>query len=185
VRAAFALAFVLLLTACESIGPTHRHRGPPAGWQIKSDVDPISGRATPTASLWTEEVMFANPRHEAPAVLQLMCLDGRPVARLAFHLRVGAERNSTFAYRFDQRPGHESTATFQSDNKTVVIDDRAEMKRFMDELATSNILFVRARSPVRGDTTAEFRVSGAPAAIQAVMTACKPAPSDQRKRRRA
>jgi len=36
-----------------------------------------------------------------------------------------------------------------------------------DELATANILYVVIRSLAKGRTSSEFRVSGAPAAIEA------------------
>jgi hypothetical protein len=65
----------------------------------------------------------------------------------------------------------------------VVIEDRAEVAQFVSELATSSALYVRTRSLNASRTSAEFKVDGAAAAIDAAFAGCpvsQPAPAPQR-----
>jgi hypothetical protein len=61
---------------------------------------------------------------------------------------------------------------FVDDYKTIVIEDKAEVAQFVNELATSNLLYVRVRSLNRGRSSAEFRLDGSPAAIAAGFSGC-------------
>ena len=54
--------------------------------------------------------------------------------------------------------------------------------QFVDELASSNVLYLRIRSLNSGRTTAEFRVAGAGAAVQAAFADCLVAPPAGQKR---
>jgi hypothetical protein len=84
---------------------------------------------------------------------------------------------STASNRFDERPGHDNVdARFLHEHRTVVIEDGAEIARFVDELATANNLLIRARSLNAGRTSAEFKIDGAPKAITAAFATCPPPP---------
>jgi hypothetical protein len=65
-----------------------------------------------------------------------------------------------------------------------VIEDKADVAQFVSELATSDVLYVRIRSLNAGRTAAEFRLNGAPTAIEAAFTGC-PLSTDQPPRRRS
>jgi hypothetical protein len=56
-----------------------------------------------------------------------------------------------------------------------LIEDKAEVAQFLDELATANVLDLVISSLAKGRTSAEFRVSGAQAAIEAASASCHPA----------
>ena len=105
-------------------------------------------------------------------MLQLMCFKDQPAVRLSFEFKIGSTRNAQLGYRFDEKPGHEIDARFLNDFKTVVIEDKAEVARFVSELATSSQLYVRIRSLNPGRSSAEFQVAGAPAAIEAGFAGC-------------
>ena len=71
----------------------------------------------------------------------------------------------------------------------MVIEDRAAVTTFVNELAMSNMLVIRIRSLAAGRTTAEFKLDGAPAAIEAAFVGCPltpatPAPPETKKKRR-
>ena len=87
-------------------------------------------------------------------------------------VKIGSNKNATLGYRFDEKPGHEPKARFLADFRTAVLEEKAEVAQFVGELATSNLLYVRIRSLNAGRSTAEFRLNGAPAAIEAAFANC-------------
>lgn len=154
----------------------------PTAWIINRKIDRITGKPAPTAYVITTKTSRSG-RHLLGGVgVELVCFEKKPVVKLMFTLRAGANRNSTLGYRFDDKPGHEPKATFLQDHKTIVIDDKAEVTQFFDELAVSNILLVRVTSLFVGTSAAEFRVHGGKAAIDAVTSECPLKPEPARKR---
>lgn len=108
--------------------------------------------------------------------------------RFAFAFKVGTDTNSILGYRFDEKPGHDNVAArFLQEYRTVVIEDHAAIITFVNELATSNTLVVRLRSLNAGRTIADFKLDGAPAAIEAAFAGCPltPPPQSEKKKRGA
>jgi hypothetical protein len=101
-----------------------------------------------------------------------------------YGFEVGANRSATVEYRFDDRPGRKANVRFMRDRKTFVIEDKADVGKFVEELATANVLYLRVSSHTVGVTNAEYRVAGAPAAIEAAYDAC-PLKSEPAARRRS
>ena len=168
------IVLAVLLGACAARDASFTMSAPPQSsgdWRIEHRVDRISGEPSPMAIVWTR-AGNSKLNHHPPAALQLMCFDKQPIVRVGFDFRVGANRNSTVGYRFDDKPGHDVEATFLQDFRAIVIDDNAEVAQFMDELASSNMLLVRVISLFAGRSTAEFRVNGAAPAIETVLAAC-------------
>jgi hypothetical protein len=70
-----------------------------------------------------------------------------------------------------------------------VIDDPAEVFRFVSDLKTSNVLVIRIRSLNAGRTVADFKLDGAPVAIDAGYAGCPvvmpPPVVEKKKRKRA
>ena len=64
------------------------------------------------------------------------------------------------------------------DFRTAVIEDPAEVRRFVDELQTSQTLYVRIRSLNAGRTAVEFKVEDAADAVRSAYAECplKPVP---------
>jgi hypothetical protein len=58
----------------------------------------------------------------------------------------------------------------------VIIEEAAEVAQFVSELATSSVLYVRIRSYNGGRTAAEFKIDGAPTAIQSAFSRCPVTP---------
>jgi hypothetical protein len=144
----------------------------PAGnWRIERQVDRITGAPLSSAFLMTRNSSNSAVPFPKPAMLQLSCFKDQPTVRLAFEFKIGSSRNSEFGYRFDQKPGHEIKVRF-ADLKTVVIEDAGEVTRFVTELASSSVLYVRIRSLNAGRSSAEFQLAGAPAAIEAALARC-------------
>lgn len=156
-------------------------------WRVEHRIDRITGKPAPSATVIT--TLTNNKSADIrDALLQVTCFDGRPVVRFSFDLRVGADRNSTFAYRVDDRPGDEVEATFLQDHRTVVIDDPATVTKFIEDVSRGSLLIVRTASLFVGRTVAEFRVVGAATAITPVLAACPlaaPAPRPEPARRKA
>ena len=71
------------------------------------------------------------------------------------------------------------------DFRTAVIEDPAEVRRFVDELQTSQTLYVRIRSLNAGRTAVEFKVEDADA-VRSAYAECplKPVPQPAPPRRR-
>ena len=154
----------------------------PAGnWRIERQVDPITSAPFSISYLMTTASNSAVdfPR---PAGLGLTCFKGEPLVRFSFEFKVGSTKNSVLGYRFDEKPGREVEARFLQDFKTVVIEDKSDVAAFVDELATSNVLYLRIRSLNMGRTAAEFRLTGAPAAIEAGFAGCPLTPDKSRRK---
>lgn len=173
-RTVLPIVLAFLLGGCLVRDASYTMAAPPqisGAWRVEHRVDRISGEPSPTAFV-VARATNTKADHARPTLLQLMCFNKQPVVRLAFEFRVGANRNSTLGYRFDDKPGHDAEATFMQDFRAIVIEDNAEVARFMDELETSSLLLVRVASLFAGRTTAEFRVHGAAPAIETVLAAC-------------
>ena len=157
-------------------------------WKIEKQVDRITGVPVPSAMLIIDNASNSFASTTKPASMQLTCFDGKPMVRFAFDFKVGTDPNSTFGYRFDEKPGHDGVAVrFLQEYKTAVIEDRAAITTFIDELAASSALVIRIRSLAAGRTTAEFKLDGAPAAIEAAFATCPvsqlaPQPEARKKR---
>ncbi len=186
-----ALVGVALLTAaCQmrdpyvSLSDTTRS----GAWQIDRQTDRVTGATLPSAATMGT-ASSSNDPYPRWAQLQLTCFEKQPLVRFAFAFKVGSDKNSTLGYRFDDKPGHDSANSRILTGYTVaVIEDRAEVIRFVEELATSQILYVRIRSLNAGRTSAEFKLDGAPAAIAAGFADCPPTsppPQPQPSRRTA
>lgn len=180
-----ALVLILPLAACVTPDPlvSSSSATPVGNWRIERQVDRVTGAPLSSALLQTRTSSHSNVAFPQPAMLQLTCFREQPIVRLSFEFKVGSDRNSMLGYRFDDKPGHEADARFLQDYRTVVIEDKTDVARFVSELATSKVLYVRIRSLNAGRTTAEFRLDGAAAAIEAGLAGC-PIESDPRRRPR-
>ena len=158
---------------------------PPSEWKFERKTDRITGAPRATAFLQSSRSSTHTRRYKIPqpAFLRLSCFRNQPVVQFAFMVKDGSNRNASVSYRFDENPGHDAKVRFLEDYKTVVIEDKAAVARFADELAGAKTLFVRVDSLISrvGQSNAEFRVHGAPAAIEAAFADCPLPASPPRK----
>jgi hypothetical protein len=166
-------AAALLLGAC-ALDPyvSSRNTVSSGSWQIEHQTDRVTGGSISSAIVVTRTTSNAADVWPKPAMLQLSCFLGKPTASLKFQFKIGTNLNSVLGYRFDDKPGHEIGARFIPSSSTVVIEEPAEVAEFVKELATSSSLYVRLRSFNAGRASAEFKVDGAPAAIQSAFAQC-------------
>jgi hypothetical protein len=156
------------LCACTVGGST----GPSAGsWAISQQIDRISGATTTRAHL-SAFTVSGKGQHMGLAHIDLQCFDKRPIVRLRYPFRVGANCTAIVEYRFDRHPGRKANARFMPDFRTIVIEDKAEVMQIADGLASSAVLYVRVSSLYVGRAEAEFRVPGAGVAIDAAYAEC-------------
>ena len=141
-------------------------------WKIERQLDRITGNAITSALLWTRNSSHSGEDYAKPAQMQLMCFESKPVVRFVFEFKIGSDKNSALGYRFDDKPGREVEARFLQDYRTVVIEDTDDVARFVRELATSQVLYVRIRSLNAPRTSAEFRLDGAPEAVEDGLAGC-------------
>ena len=179
-RGVVVAVLAFLLGACAGGGQSTSGASPTGDWKIARGADRIADQTEGTALLVTRSAngRIARERPGWPqlASLQLMCFDNGPVVRLHFNYHVGANNSATVAYRFDENPGRDAKARFLRDRQTMVIENKDDVARFADELRTSKTLFVRVNSLLVGQSTAEFQVAGAPAAIDQAYMACPLSP---------
>src|SRR6195952_1825859 len=146
-------------------------------WKIERQTDRITGTAISSAMLMTRNAAHSSVNFAQPAGLQLTCFENHPVVRISFDHKIGSDKNSTLGYRFDEKPGRDDVASrILLGYQVIIIDDRAAVSQFVDDLAGSNTLYVRIRSLSAGRTTAEFRLDGSEAAVQAAFADCATAP---------
>lgn len=141
-------------------------------WRIEQGIDRITGVPAPKAWITTTKTTYTRTSTHWPATLALTCFDKQPIVRIVFKFKIGSNKNAKIAYRFDETPGHDAEATILLDYKTILIDDKAAVRRFMEELAGANVLLVGVNSLFAGRATAEFPVAGALAAIAVITSDC-------------
>lgn len=152
-------------------------------WKIERQADRITGNAIASALLWTRNSSHSGVDYAQPAQLQLTCFERNPVVRFSFEFKIGSDKNSALGYRFDDKPGRDNVESRVLLGYTViVIEDKTAVAQFVDELLSSNRLYLRIRSLNSGRTTAEFNVAGAAAAVQAALAECPVAPLPGQKR---
>ena len=185
-RGILAVMAVLVLSACAARDPfvSNAAAVPSGNWRIERQVDRITGAPLSSAYVITKNSSNTLVGLPQPAQLNLLCFKDQPIVRMVFDFKVGSNKESVLGYRFDDKPGHEVEARFLQDFKTVVIEEKANVAQFVNELATSEVLYVRIRSLNSGRTTAEFRLNGGPAAIEAGFAGC-PLSTDQGPRRKS
>jgi hypothetical protein len=152
-------------------------------WKIERQTDRITGNAIASALLWTRNSSHTSEDYAKPAQIQLMCFESKPVARFVFEFKIGSDKNSSLGYRFDDKPGRDNVESrVLLGYNVIVIEEKTAVAQFVDELVSSNVLYLRIRSLNAGRTTAEFRVAGAAAAIQAALAECPVTPLPGQKR---
>jgi hypothetical protein len=169
------LGLALMVGACSVRDPyvTSVNTTASGNWKIENTPDRITGTPTPSAQVSTLNASNSGDPKVRSAAIQLTCFEKMPIVRLSFEFKVGSDLNSILGYRFDDKPGHDSVPSrILLGYNVIVIEDKAEVARFVSELSSSKILAVRIRSLNAGRTTADFQIEGAQGAIDAVFINC-------------
>lgn len=180
---AVVLAFALGACASRTIGlapppapdATAQAAPPPSPgeWKFSRNIDRATGKPVGHAHVITTRVTArVGQLYAKPAGLQLQCFKDKPVVLMTFAQKIGSNRSASLTYRFDDKPPRDSAVHFQRDYKSVVIEDRTAVERFVTELRSANKLFVSIDSLIVGITRAEFPVQGAETAIAAGYADC-------------
>src|SRR3954471_22189904 len=179
-----ALVVVALwLRACPARDPyvSNSNTTSSGEWKIEKQPDRITGSAIASALLWTKNSSHSGVDYAQPAMLQLTCFERNPTIRFSFEFKIGSDKNSALGYRFDDKPGRDDVESrILLGYNVMVIEDKIAVAQFIDELVSSNLLYLRIRSLNAGRTTAEFRVAGAAAAVQAALAECPVAAPQKR-----
>ncbi|PZA09028.1 hypothetical protein DNX69_25390 [Rhodopseudomonas palustris] len=169
----------LALAGCVSDGTLRS-----GSWQIDQRPDLITGK--PVAGAVTIAAQASNstdPLRVAMASLQLTCFENRPVAKINFSFRIGSDRNTSFGYRFNDKPGHDAVESrVLLGLRVIVIEDAAALQQFVADLHGANRLVVRIRSLNAGTSTAVFPVDGSDQAIEAAYRECPLSPAQEPRR---
>jgi hypothetical protein len=141
-------------------------------WQITAKVDDAAKtkifNVKVEAKKTTHEGLFLPP----DAILQLVCLKNQPLIHVMFAFQIGSKADSEILYHFDDKPMQPVEARILRGLKIFVIEDKAEVKQFLDGLATANALYIAISSLDKGGTSAEFRVAGAQRGIDLLSANC-------------
>jgi hypothetical protein len=176
VRLLWGLIPVLLLGACVTRDPavSVSNATTSGNWKIERQIDRITGTPLPSAQLMTAASSNSAVTTTRPAGLQLTCFEQQPLVRISFDFKIGADRNTILGYRFDDKPGHDNVASrILNGYQVIVIEDKAAVADFINDMSGSRTLYVRIRSlNAAGRTTAEFNLEGAAAAVQAAFADC-------------
>ena len=138
-------------------------------WRITEKTDPITGSPASTALLRSSKTMNSALAGGLPPA---WLLQGKAIGRARLCVRRRHAKDSEFGYRFDAKPGRQIDPRFLSNHRTIVIEAKADVERFAAQLIASNVLLVQIRSLTEGQTSAEFQVNGAQAAIDAAFAGC-------------
>lgn len=172
-QAARAAVAASLLAACAtgdvSLTTAATPSKPDTGnWSLEPRKDPIAGHGATIARLYVLlEGLYISE-------LELSCFKGKPVVRLRFskRLKTGTDKTGSLAYRFDERPGRELKARFFARPHIILVEDKAEVARFVEEMADAELLQLRVHAITARPFTVKFTVRGAPYAIEAAYANC-------------
>lgn len=158
-------------------------------WKIETVTDRVTGAVSPSALLISPNASNSGEQFPKPALLELTCFETKPIVKFSFDFKIGIDKNTIMGYRFDAKPGHDNVELRILVSHTVlVIEDPAEVFNFVNELKTSSALLVRIRSLSGNRTTADFKLDGAQAAIDAGYASCPvvmpPPPVETKKKRK-
>jgi hypothetical protein len=98
----------------------------------------------------------------------------KPLIHVMFAFQIGSKADSEIRYRFDEKPMQPVEARILRGLRIFVIENKTEVKQFLDGLATANALYIQIRSLDKGGTSAEFRVAGAQRGIDLLAAYCGP-----------
>jgi hypothetical protein len=143
-------------------------------WQINVRTDSITGAKILNVKLEARKTAHDGLFLPPDAVLQLGCLKSHPLIHVSFAFQIGSKGDSEISYRFDQQPTEPVEARILRGLRIMVIEDKKEVAKFIDGLATANALFLVISSLDKGRTSAEFRVAGAQTAIDWITVNCGP-----------
>jgi hypothetical protein len=151
-------------------------------WRVATLTDRVTGAPFSAAVLATRNSSNSEVTFPQPATMEIGCFRDKPVVRFAFAFKIGSTRNAEFAYRFDEKPGRVATARITLDHMIMVIEDEDAVRPFVNELASSHLLYMHVRTINAGRSSAEFELEGAKAAIDAALAGCpvKPAATPPR-----
>ena len=169
------LVLALSLDACVTRDPYVTMAGATksGNWIVENQVDRVTGAPSSGILLMTRNSSNSSVPNNRPASVRLTCFESQPIVRIAFGFKIGSDRNSILGYRFDDRPGHDNVESrILLGYEVIVIENRAEVAKFVDELVASNVLYVRIRSMNAGRTSAEFQLDGAAGAVPAAFKDC-------------
>jgi hypothetical protein len=175
VRCATLAGMALLLGACNASDPYVRSAGqvPSGNWRVDRQTDRITGTAVSSAQLMARNSSHSGIDFAQPAGMQLTCFEGHPVVRISFEFKIGSDKNTILGYRFDDKPGRDNVESrVLLGYQIIIIEEKAAVAQFIDDLAGSSVLYIRIRSLNSGRTTAEFRLDGSAVAVQAAFADC-------------
>ncbi|MBS7741438.1 MULTISPECIES: hypothetical protein [unclassified Chelatococcus] len=169
-----AIAGALLLAGCQTAGQSD---ATVSDWKIEQKQDEISGKVRTNISATTVKVDLTSHSGIHAAVLGLSCTKGAPSIMVYYDWPVGTTNNAAISYRFDDAPGVDVKNFRMMNLQAVVIDNKAEVSKFLSQLPTARTLYFRVSSPVAGQSNALFGVRGGSMALDALNQECSTGPA--------
>lgn len=171
-----ALISTLLVQVCLGRGPpsTPAEAASSGDWQITQKVDSVTGSKLTNVLLRSSKTTHDGLMFAPNAVMQFVCLKGRPLIHLMFGFQIGSKADTEVSYRFDEGPAQPVQPRILRGLQIAVIENKAEVAEFLRALPTANALYLVVNSLAEGRTSAEFRVSGAQAAVDVISAVCTP-----------
>ena len=174
-RMVWGLIPALLLAACVTHDPavSISNTASAGNWKIERQIDRVTGAPFSSALLFTANASTSALTSTRTASVQLTCLEGQPLVRIAFDFKIGSDNNAILGYRFDDKPGRDNVASrILIGYQVIVIEDRAAVADFVNDMRGAGTLYLRIRSLNAERTTAEFKLEGSEAAVQAGFAGC-------------
>jgi hypothetical protein len=141
-------------------------------WQITAKVDDAAKTKVFNVKVEARKTAHNGLFLPPDAVLQLVCLKNQPLIHVMFAFQIGSKVDSEILYHFDDKPMQPVEARILRGLKIFVIEEKADVKQFLDGLATANALYIAISSLDKGSTSAEFRVAGAQRGIDLLSANC-------------
>jgi hypothetical protein len=171
-----AIAMAAILSVAGDAGTADAAPRGKGQWRIEARQSPIAGKTQYSAVIISRARNSSLPRHDPFALqlasLQLMCFDGAPIVRLHFSQRNGSRNHLQLSYRAAGQERRQPPFRLLSDLRTFIIDERAAVIQFANDMRAANMLWVELFALTTGMSVTDFRVEFADTALDIAYADC-------------
>jgi hypothetical protein len=146
--------------------------GYPTGrWMWEEQRDRITDIPIRVGYVHTFQASIAGNSEPDVATVLVYCVGPDPALEFRWGRSAAGSKNLNVAFRFEGQPGHVTKARYlnRTEQRTT---DVADVRIFLDGLAKSSRLYVRATSDLYGISAASFRLRGGTEIVERLRRTC-------------
>ena len=144
-------------------------------WASGVEVSQIEGTELPFATLQSEQLIPAQPRGRAPARLTILCADEETQVQFSFagqFMGTPTSQSGTITLQYDRNPPRSQSVELSPDRLALGFFESGDALDFVEQLLTTQRLYVRATPQAQRSVTVSFLMEGIERALEPVRGAC-------------